>query len=74
MALVKWEMVQQRKERGGQGVGDIEVKNAALLLKWWLRFATEDDQMWKRVIKSLHNEGQTLIPLCPQSKVSGQGI
>ena len=39
MALVRWELVQQSKEKGGLGVGDIEVKNAALLLKWWWKFA-----------------------------------
>jgi len=41
MALVKWEVVQLRKEYGGLGVGDIVVKNAALLFKWWWRFANE---------------------------------
>ena len=34
MSLVKWEVVQQSKDRGGLWVGDIVVKNAALLFKW----------------------------------------
>jgi len=74
MALVKWELVQLSKEKGGLGVGDIEVKNAALLLKWWWKFATAEDQMWKRVINALHNEGQTLLPLCTTRKISGSGL
>jgi len=74
MPLVNWKLVQQRKDRGGLGVGDIEFKNDALLLKWWWRYATEDNVMWKKVIKSVHSEGQALLPLCPQRKVQGQGI
>ena len=74
MALVKWEVVQQSKERGGLGVGDIELKNEALLLKWWWRYATEDAPMWKKIIRSVHNEGQALIPLCIPRKAQGQGI
>ena len=74
MALVKWELVQQSKEKGGLGVGDIEVKNVALLLKWWWKFATAEDQMWKRVINAIHNEGQALLPLCTTRKRSGSGL
>jgi len=33
LPLVKWKIVQQNKDRGGLGVGDIVVKNAALLFK-----------------------------------------
>jgi len=74
MTLVKWEIVQLRKEHGGLGVGDIVIKNAALMFKWWWRFANEGDPLWKRVIKTIQNEGQALIPLCPQNRVSSQGI
>ena len=33
--MVKWEVVQKPKKLGGLGVGDVLMKNAALLFKWW---------------------------------------
>ena len=38
-ALVKWEVVQLPKSRGRLGVGDILMKNARPLFKWWWRFS-----------------------------------
>jgi len=74
LSLVRWELVQQSKEKGGLGVGDIEDKNIALLVKWWWKYATTEDQMWKRVIMALHNEDQALLPLCPTKKKPESGI
>jgi len=61
-ALVKWEVVQRPKAQGGLGVGDILLKNAALLFKWWWRFACEEGVMWRNIIQSLHEEDQFLLP------------
>ncbi|XP_016165058.1 uncharacterized protein LOC107607644 [Arachis ipaensis] len=55
MALVKWEVVQAPKKLGGLGVGDAMVRNAALLFKWWWRFAKEECPLWKKVICSCNN-------------------
>ena len=74
MSLVRWDLVQQSKEKGGLGVGVIEDKNVALLLKWWWKYATTEDQMWKKVVIALHNEGQALLPLCTTKKKSGSGL
>jgi len=41
-ALVKWETLQRPKEKGGLGVVDCMMKNAALLFKWWWRYACEE--------------------------------
>ena len=38
-ALVKWEVVQRPKNQGGLGVGDLLMKNATLLFKWWWRLS-----------------------------------
>jgi len=73
LALVKWKVVQQHKGRGGLGVGDIVVKNATLLFKWWWRFANVVDPLWKRVVHSLHEKDQALIPSHLTSKISGPG-
>jgi len=41
-AVVKWEIVQKPKDKGGLGVVDFLLKNAALLFKWWWRYAYEE--------------------------------
>ena len=71
MPLVKWEVVMKQKSKGGLGVGDIAVKNAALLFKWWWRFATENDQLWKRVVKSIYQESSEFIPSSSGHKCTG---
>ena len=52
--MVKWTIVQRPKDQGGLGVGDLVLNNAALLFKWWWRFASEEGALWKRVIQSLY--------------------
>ena len=41
-ALVRWEIVQRPKAKGGLGVGDLLLKNAALIFKWRWRYACEE--------------------------------
>ena len=43
--LVSWEVIQKPKELGGLGVGDLIIKNAALLFKWWWRFNERGDSL-----------------------------
>ena len=69
--LVSREIVQQPKGRGGLGVRDIAMKNAALLFKWWWRYACEEDSLWRRVIQSVHNEDQAALPSYSASKIPG---
>ena len=61
-ALVKWEVVQRPKAQGGLGIGDLMIKNAALLFKWWWRFACEEGAMWRTMVQSLHEEDQIMLP------------
>jgi len=42
-------------------VGDLVLKNAALLFKWWWRFASEEGALWRRVIQSLYEEDQGIL-------------
>ena len=53
--LVNWELIQHPKKLGGLGVGDIVIKNATLLVKWWWRFYDESNSLWKRVVCSCNN-------------------
>lgn len=47
--LVRWKEV-LNKNQGGLGIRDIRVTNECLLLKWWWRYALEDEALWKSVI------------------------
>ena len=53
--LVKWELIQLPKKYGGLGVGDLVLKNKALLFKWWWRFSEDNNSLWKKVICSCNN-------------------
>jgi len=71
MPLVKWDVVMQQKSAGGLGVGDLAVKNVALLFKWWWRFADEEEPLWKKVIQSIHKEGKGIIPSSSVTRYTG---
>jgi len=69
--LVKWDVVQRPKKEGGLGVGDLVIRNAALLFKWWWRFACEEGAIWRSVIQSIYEEDNALLPARSQSNLSG---
>lgn len=48
--LVKWNEVQLPKKQGGFGIRDIRLMNVCLLIKWWWRYAVEEEALWKSVI------------------------
>ncbi|GKD90630.1 hypothetical protein Tco_1366137 [Tanacetum coccineum] len=53
---VAWEKVLSNKKVGGLGIGSLEATNLALLSKLWCRFHTEDESLWKNVIKGIHED------------------
>lgn len=53
--LVNWTDIYESKKKGGLGLGHIEVKNAALLYKWWWRWLAERNKFWWYVVKSKYN-------------------
>ncbi|XP_073024393.1 uncharacterized protein [Primulina eburnea] len=52
--VVGWEYVTRPKDRGGLGLGNICLRNRALLGKWWWRGSVERDPLWKKVITSIY--------------------
>ena len=70
-ALVKWEVVQKPKQMGGLGVSDCTLKNAALLFKWWWRYASEEGSLWRRIVDSIHEEDITVLPTKKANKITG---
>lgn len=53
--LLRWDIITKPKEMEGLGVGDMVVKNVAMLFKWWWRFTKEESPLWKRTICSIYN-------------------
>lgn len=51
-SLVAWDIVTRSKQKGGLGIGNLKLKNVALLVKWLWRFPLEQDALWARVIRS----------------------
>ncbi|KAM0009544.1 putative reverse transcriptase zinc-binding domain-containing protein [Helianthus debilis subsp. tardiflorus] len=62
---VKWEKVVGAKNMGGLGVGGIRELNLALLLKWWWRLKENPNQLWVKVVESIHSNTKKVsqIPL-----------
>ena len=44
------------RSKGGLGLGSLENKNWALLVKWWWRFGDERDALGRRVIATKFGE------------------
>lgn len=57
---------------GGLGVGDIVIKNAALIFKWWWRYLDGSESYWKRIISSTHHgQGNTRRLLIEEGDTRG---
>ena len=70
--LVKWDISQKPKKLGGLGVGDLVVKNAALLFKWWWKFSSEGWPLWKQVVCACNNiDMETPITIKGSGKTGG---
>ena len=49
--MVKWDDVCHPKHEGGLRITPIHAMNKALEAKWLLRFAKEDNALWKNMMK-----------------------
>ncbi|KAF5797593.1 putative RNA-directed DNA polymerase [Helianthus annuus] len=64
MRWVRWEVMMNSKRKGGLGVGNIRDFNIAMLTKWWWRYKSNPNQLWAKVISSIHKSSSNLlIPL-----------
>ncbi|GJT68087.1 putative RNA-directed DNA polymerase [Tanacetum coccineum] len=54
LVWVKWKAILADWDRGGLGIGSIKAKNISLLGKWWWRFLSERDALWRKVIAAIH--------------------
>ncbi|GJZ89940.1 putative RNA-directed DNA polymerase [Tanacetum coccineum] len=54
MAWIGWKNVCSSYSCGGLGIGNLHAANLAMLIKWWWRFHTEKNTLWKDIIISIH--------------------
>ncbi|KAJ0435664.1 putative RNA-directed DNA polymerase [Helianthus annuus] len=71
MNMVAWDSVMTPKELGGAGVGSLKDANLAMLAKWWWRFKTEPESLWRKVIWSIHNSERAWNPIPGKMTISG---
>lgn len=65
--MASWDKIKLNKEEGGLGVKGIKEMNEALLLKWWWRFGTEKNALWRKVICAKYE-------MCPNSWIPNMEI
>ncbi|XP_028122358.1 uncharacterized protein LOC114319532 [Camellia sinensis] len=53
--LVKWDDITKNVKQGGLGVRRVRLVNDCMLLKWWWRFGSEKDALWRKIICSKYN-------------------
>ena len=70
---MSWEIIEKPKKDGGLGVGNLAVKNSALLFKWWWHFSKEECPLWKKVVCSC-NDIHMEKPLFQQQIKQNGGI
>ncbi|XP_021995963.1 uncharacterized protein LOC110893153 [Helianthus annuus] len=58
MNWVAWDRTIAPEEYGGLGFGSLRDANLAMLAKWWWRFKTEKDGLWRRVVWAIHHNSR----------------
>ncbi|KAJ0455641.1 putative reverse transcriptase zinc-binding domain-containing protein [Helianthus annuus] len=58
MHWVSWDRVALPKKLGVLGLCKLKHINFSLLVKWIWRFKTEEDSLWKLVVKAIHGPGK----------------
>ncbi|KAJ0934873.1 putative RNA-directed DNA polymerase [Helianthus annuus] len=62
---VQWGNITKPKSMGGIGLGGIREFNVAMISKWWWRYKDNPNQLWAKVVSSIHaiRNHNNLIPL-----------
>ncbi|XP_021980533.1 uncharacterized protein LOC110876677 [Helianthus annuus] len=71
MNWVAWEKTIAPLEFGGLGFGSLRDANLAMLAKWWWRFKTEKNGLWRRVIWAIHHNPRAWNDIPVKSSVAG---
>ncbi|KAM0028414.1 putative RNA-directed DNA polymerase [Helianthus debilis subsp. tardiflorus] len=71
MSWMAWEKVIAPIEYGGLGFGSLRDSNLAMLSKWWWRFKTEKDGLWRRVVWAIHHNNRSWAPIPAKISLAG---
>ncbi|MFS7924008.1 hypothetical protein Hanom_Chr03g00267541 [Helianthus anomalus] len=63
MSWMAWEKVIAPIEYGELGFGSLQDANLAMLSKWWWRFKTDKEGLWRRVVWSVHHNNRSWAPI-----------
>ncbi|XP_021980702.1 uncharacterized protein LOC110876851 [Helianthus annuus] len=58
MNWVAWDKTIGPVEYGGLGFGSLRDANLAMLAKWWWRFKTEKNGLWRRIVWAVHHRSR----------------
>ncbi|KAJ0732921.1 putative RNA-directed DNA polymerase [Helianthus annuus] len=71
MSWMAWEKVSAPTEYGGLGFGSLRDSNLALLSKWWWRFQTDKDGLWRRVVWAVHHNNRSWSSIPAKVSLAG---
>ncbi|KAJ0805669.1 putative RNA-directed DNA polymerase [Helianthus annuus] len=71
MAWMAWEHVVAPLDYGGLGFGTLRDANLAMLAKWWWRFKTDRNGLWRKVVWSIHNSSRSWNPIPTKVSIAG---
>ena len=54
LAWITWKKVSSPSNCGGLGIGSLYASNLAMLAKWWWRFHSETNSLWRYLIISIY--------------------
>lgn len=62
------------RDLGGLGFGSFKFRNLGPLAKYWWRFSTELDPLWKRVVKSTNVIDTNIASITEFKKISMEAL
>ncbi|KAJ0764362.1 putative RNA-directed DNA polymerase [Helianthus annuus] len=71
MSWMAWENVIAPIEYGGLGFGSLRDANLAMLSKWWWRFTTDKDGLWRRVVWAIHHNNRSWAAIPAKISIAG---
>lgn len=58
------------KEFGGLSIANIKPRNVAMLLKWWIKFSSDNNALWKKVLVEKYYRGFSNLSVnCVESRI-----
>ncbi|GJT17711.1 hypothetical protein Tco_0876417 [Tanacetum coccineum] len=71
ISWIAWDKIISPRHKGGLGIGSLLASNQSMLSKWWWRFRTEENTLWRKVICSIHGPSTAMYHSSSRSLSSG---